>query len=136
LVVALGPALSSADTSDVVPDGVDSYRVMLVAKTGFASSGSLQKKAYAQANEFCAAKSLLMETISMDSKRSRPLGGFPEATLRFRCVNENTDASVRVGTEGQPANRYTQLEQLKRLLDSGAITQQEYDSEKTKILGR
>ena len=34
-----------------------------------------------------------------------------------------------------PADRYEGLERLKRLLDSGALTAEEYDREKAKILG-
>ena len=75
-----------------------------------------------------------METISMDSKRSRPLGGFPEATLRFKCVS--ADGSTASAVAAPTADKYTQLEQLKRLLDSGALTQEEFDREKAKVLGQ
>ena len=67
-------------------DGPAAYRIMVVGDTGFSSSGSLQMKVYKQATEFCAEKKLVMETIAAESKQARPLGGWPEATLRFRCV--------------------------------------------------
>ncbi len=86
LAVALLPLLASAGSPDVVPDGTDAYRVVLVGKTGFVSSGKLLKKAYAEATEFCAARSQVVETVATDTKQARPLGGFPEANLRFRCV--------------------------------------------------
>lgn len=70
----------------VIPDGPDAYRIMAVGSTGFTSSGSMQTKVYSQAAAHCAAMGLTMETISMDSKQARPMGGYPEATLRFKCV--------------------------------------------------
>jgi hypothetical protein len=39
-------------------------------------------------------------------------------------------------TAQAPANRYEQLDKLKKLLDDGAITQEEFDAEKRKLLGR
>jgi hypothetical protein len=40
---------------------------------------------------------------------------------------------VKPKTKG---NNYQQLEQLKSLLDSGAITQEEYNKEKEKLLNK
>jgi hypothetical protein len=70
----------------VVPDGPDAYRIMAVGSTGFTSAGSMHMKIYRQATDFCSAKGLVVETIATESQQARPLGGFPEATLRFRCV--------------------------------------------------
>lgn len=70
----------------VIADGPDAYRIMAVGSTGFTSSGSMQAKVYEQATAYCAGKGLTMETINMDSKQARPMGGYPEATLRFKCV--------------------------------------------------
>ena len=91
LTVALAPFLALASTPDVVPDGSDAYRIMLVGNTGFISSGKLVKRAYAQATEFCATRSLIVETVALDSTQTRPFGGFPEARLRFRCVKRDSD---------------------------------------------
>ena len=131
------PLSAIAGSSGVMPDGQDTYRVMHTGKTGFVSSGSLQRKAYEEANGFCAQKSLIMETSSMESQRARPFGGFPEATLRFKCVAQNdnpVDKQTAAEEVGAP-DKYAKLEQLKRLLDLGALTQEEFDKEKAKILG-
>jgi hypothetical protein len=109
---------------------------MRTGKTGFVSSSSLQKKAYEEAAAFCSEKALVMETISMDAQASRPFGGFPEATLRFRCVSHGSASSQTVATPAASTDdKFAQLERLKRLLDSGALTQSEFDREKTKLLG-
>lgn len=134
LVVALllAPTAHAGNTG-VVPDGPDSYLIMRTGKTGFVSSSSLQKKAYEEASVFCKQKSLVMQTISMESQRARPFGGFPEATLRFRCVA--SASSVGGNSAVSPEEKYSHLERLKRLLDTGALTQEEFEKEKGKILG-
>ncbi len=131
-LVLLCPAAFAGNTG-VIPDGPDSYLIMRTGKTGFVSSSSLQKKAYEEASEFCQAKSLVMQTISMESQRARPFGGFPEATLRFRCIGQGSAASAPASNS---TDKYTQLEHLNELLDSGALTQDEFNREKAKILGQ
>ncbi len=44
--------------------------------------------------------------------------------------------STKLGTTKVKGNNYQQLEQLKSLLDSGAITQEEYNKEKEKLLNK
>ena len=138
LTLTLIPLVAVAANTGVVPDGPDSYLILRTGKTGFVSSGSLQNKAYEEAAEFCAEKSLVMETISVDSKRSRPFGGFPEATLRFRCVKQGAPASTSGSSSAVAGSddKYSQLERLKRLLDSGALTQEEFNAEKAKLLSQ
>jgi hypothetical protein len=137
MAAVLIPLSAIAGSSGVMPDGPDAYRVMHTGRTGFVSSGSLQRKAYEEASGFCAQKSLIMETISIESQRARPFGGFPEATLRFKCVARDdnpVDQKTDAEEVGAP-DKYAKIEQLKRLLDSGALTQEEFDKEKAKILG-
>lgn len=118
LTLALLCPAAFAGNTGVISDGPDSYLIMRTGKTGFVSSSSLQKKAYEEATEFCQAKSLVMQTISMESQRARPFGGFPEATLRFRCVSQ-TGTTPQAAPTPSSADKYTQLERLKSLLDSG-----------------
>jgi hypothetical protein len=137
LLVALISGGAVAGNTGVIPDGPDSFLIMRTGKTGFVSSSSLQKKTYEEATDFCEEKSLIMQSISMDAKAARPLGGFPEATLRFRCVSPGVpDTGSAAGSGEGTVDKYSQLEQLKRLLDSGALTQEEFDREKAKVLGQ
>jgi len=73
-------------SSGIILDGKDSYRVVHTGDTGFTNSNTLQKKAYDEAAIFCAEKGKVVETVNMESKQSRPLGGWPEASLLFKCV--------------------------------------------------
>lgn len=137
LALMMAPCVAVAANTGVVADGPDSYLILRTGKTGFVSSGSLQNKVYVEASEFCSGKGLVMETISVDSKRARPFGGFPEATLRFRCVASVASDPVRTPEPAKPdSSKYDQIEQLKRLLDSGALTQAEFDAEKAEVLGK
>ncbi|WP_395684528.1 SHOCT domain-containing protein [Dokdonella sp.] len=136
IVVGLFPLAVFAGNTGVIPDGPDAYIIMRTGKTGFVSSSSLQKKAYEEASDFCTEKSQVMETISMDSKAARPFGGFPEATLRFRCVSKGSPQPQVADAQLSTDDKLAQLERLKRLLDSGALTQQEFDREKAKLLGQ
>ncbi len=45
-------------------------------------------------------------------------------------------SSAKHNAEQPQPDRYDQLEKIKRLLDSGAISQDEFNAEKTKILSR
>jgi hypothetical protein len=81
--------IGCVSNSGIMQDGKDGYRIMAVGDTGFSSSGSMQMDMYEQATQHCAAKGLVMETNAVDSKQARPYGGWPEATLRFRCVKRN-----------------------------------------------
>lgn len=124
-----------AGSTGVLADGPDSYLIMRTGKTGFVSSSSLQKKAYEDAAAYCQARALVMQSVSMEAQASRPLGGFPEATLRFRCVPPRPSGAAGQQAASSAADRYSQLEQAKRLLDSGALTQAEFEKEKARILG-
>lgn len=75
-----------ATTPTVQPDGPDGYRLSARGKTGMVNSTKLQEENYRIATEHCAKQGKVVETIAADSKQARPLGGFPDASLRFRCV--------------------------------------------------
>lgn len=75
--------------SGVQPDGPDSYRIVSEAGTGFVSSGKVQNRNYKEAADFCARKGQVVQTVHTESKQSRPLGGFPEASLYFKCVDRS-----------------------------------------------
>jgi hypothetical protein len=87
LIISLNGCVTN---SGIMQDGQDGFRIIAVGDTGFSSSGSMQMDIYNQATEYCAKKGLVMETTAIDSKQARPYGGYPEASLRFRCVKRNT----------------------------------------------
>lgn len=60
------------------------------------------------------------------------LGNFPRVEIVFDCVDRPT--AVEPATGDDP--KYTKLVNLKKLLDSHVITQDEFDREKAKILNQ
>jgi hypothetical protein len=81
--------VACTSTSGVIPDGRDSYRIVHTGDTGFTNSNTLQKNAYGEASKFCRDKGKVVETKHLESKQARPMGGWPEATLIFRCITRN-----------------------------------------------
>ena len=88
LIIAL---VGCTKSTGVIPDGKDAYRITHTGDTGFTNSNTLQRETYSEASTFCAGKGKVAETIEMESKQSRPLGGWPEASLVFRCVDREVD---------------------------------------------
>ncbi len=60
------------------------------------------------------------------------LGNFPRVEIVFDCI----DRPMAVGPATGDDPKYTKLVNLKKLLDAGVITQDEFDREKAKILNQ
>ena len=65
---------------------------------------------------------------SADSSGSRPAGTSPSATASY------TSASPAASSSAADSDKTNELLQLKKLLDMGAISQEEFDAEKARIL--
>lgn len=85
-VAALTALVACTSSTGIVQDGPDAYRIASDGATGATKSTALQSRNYEAATAFCAEKGKVVETLSADTKRAAPLGGYPEANLRFRCV--------------------------------------------------
>jgi hypothetical protein len=109
------------------PDN-EAYRVFVQGATGFVSIGAVREDAEQRAKAFCDRKGRAVESLS-ETTATPPyvLGNFPRVEIVFGCVAVSTSA-----TSDDP--KYSKLINLKKLLDSGVITQSEFDSEKAKIL--
>jgi len=59
------------------------------------------------------------------------LGNFLRIEIVFDCIDKPAALTV-----APPADKYTKLAKLKQLLDSGAITQAEFESKKAKVLAQ
>jgi hypothetical protein len=86
LLTALVLMSGCATQSGVIPNGPDTYSILVSGGSGFVSSGSLAIRAYQQAANYCSAKGMVMEVIDDKQQRAGVLGKFPEAQLRFKCV--------------------------------------------------
>lgn len=110
--------------------GEESYRLFQQAATGFVSMQSVRSTVEERATAHCDRQGRTMR--GLEEKASKPpyiLGNFPKLELVFECVNRSA-----VVPSAAPGTKYERIETLKRLLDGGALTQQEFDREKAKVL--
>jgi hypothetical protein len=112
----------------------EAYRVFAQGATGFVSIRSVREDAEQHANAFCNRKGKGKAVESLSETTSTPpyiFGNYPRVEMVFDCVAVNGPA---VTTGDDP--KYIKLVNLKKLLDSGVITQAEFDSEKAKVLNQ
>ena len=112
-----------------IPDE-DAYRIFHQAATGFVSIQSIRGSAEKRASDFCKRQG--KEMFALRERTSSPphiLGNFPRIEIVFACI-ENKDTIETVTN----SDKYSQIERLKKLLDSGALTKEEYQIEKKKLL--
>ena len=154
-------ALSAKASSGVVPMGQDTYMVSAQSITGFASAGSVKADIYKEGAAYCVGLGKQFQPISDHGIDGVPGRSLASAEIQFRCLDKGDPelnrptmkpiANVRIETEvhekievqdkrTDPTARtddiYTSLKKLKELLDSGVITQQEFDDQKKKILSK
>lgn len=119
-----------ADLAKPTP-GEESYRAFYAGSTGFVSLASVRNTVEDIANKHCARQEKSVRLLQ--ERTSTPphvLGNFPRVEWVFECVTRpDGKASIL-----SPSDKLEQLERLKELLDSGALTQQEFDREKLKLL--
>jgi hypothetical protein len=112
--------------------GTTVYRAFYQGGTGFVSISSVRETVEEMATRHCARSGKAARPLK-ETASNPPyiLGNFPRIEWLFDCVEPVTGQAGAAST----SDRLGQLERLKKLLDSGALSQQEYDREKAKILG-
>jgi len=122
----------SVTISSTTP-GSEEYRVFHQGATGFVSVQSVRASAEQRATEFCDRRGKAMKPLrETTSKPPHILGNFPRVELIFGCV----DKPPSVGSPAGDDPKYTKLVNLKKLLDSGVLTPEEFEREKAKILSQ
>jgi Short C-terminal domain len=113
------------------PPGAELYRVYQQGATGFVSIQDVRQTAEKRAIEFCERQGKTMRVVS--EQLSNPpyiLGNFPRIEIVFACVDKpKTEQSPNFEDV-----QYERLTNLKKLLDEGVITKEEFEREKAKIL--
>jgi hypothetical protein len=133
---------SAGFAKDPTQIGGDKYMLAEQNFTIFGSSDRIVAKLMRQAIEFCHAKNgkeaILLQSDGAEavpgtinnSGQLRQAAQGATGTIYFQC-----GASEPAASASSSAAMYENLAKLKALLDSGAITQSEYDAEKKKLLG-
>ncbi len=79
--------LGCATHSGVIPDGKDSYIIILSGDGGYVSAGALKIDAYKEANAYCKKRNKQLETISENIIQAGLLSKSSEVDIRFRCIS-------------------------------------------------
>jgi hypothetical protein len=118
-------------TTGAPTPGNETYRVFIQGATGFVGIQSVRDDAEQRAKEFCGRKGKVMESLNETTAKPPYIWGtFPRVEIVFDCISTPAVASTVAGDDP----KYKKLVNLKKLLDGGIITQQEFDHEKAKIL--
>lgn len=105
--------------------GSEQYRIFQQGATGFVPVSALVEEVHRRASRYCEDSGKIMKPI--EERKSIPphiLGNFPRAELLFICDNKQPPED----------ELYIRISNLKKLLDSGAISKEEYEQQKAKIL--
>lgn len=127
-------AVYSGETSalDKPTAGELSYRIFQQGATGFVSISAVRADVEEQAARHCERAGKTMHSlVETASKPPYILGNFPRVELVFECVPK---ANTGPAAGAVSSSKYDKLASLKKLLDSGALTQAEFDREKAKVL--
>ncbi len=148
-IIAACSVLAGCSTGNVVKAGPDTYSVTS-SGTGFSTDG-VRAKVYKRADNYCTKQGLVMVEKSISTQAGAFGQHPPNADLQFRCLKAGDPEIARRaadvqgvmigelrdgGSKPSGSNKYTELKQLKELLDTGAVTPAEYDEQKAKLLAR
>jgi len=118
---------------DTATPGAEIYRLFEQGATGFVSLESLRDSVENLATKFCVRKGKIVRTVKeTTSKPPHILGNFPRLEWQFECVDSPKLAGTAVTSP--TVDKLTQLERLKKLMENGTLTVQEFTSEKAKVL--
>jgi len=147
-VTLIGCASASHDDAPkVVELGNDTYSITCEAKNAFhRDTEKLKADASAAAAGYCAAQGKQMKLVSLTSDLPMFSTGYAKAKIVFKALNAGDPgllASENTTAVAAPAERslttddlYNELLKLDDLRKKGILTDEEFQSEKKKVLNR
>lgn len=123
-------AVFQGEVTEVSTEGsnIDRYRVYAQGATGFVPQSAVRSNAEDRANRFCRQTNKNLKILQeRNSVPPHVLGNWPRSELVFVCTE-------KPGPSLADDPRYAKLQSLKHLVDSGVLTQSEFEIEKAKIL--
>lgn len=121
---------SSLAIADVVQVSDDTFVIRRSDKGGiFGNTAKMRDKVLQEAAEFAADKGKIAETVTL-SETGKGFMQFAKIEYTFRLV----DAESSEKADEKPIDLYVELKKLAELRDDGIITEEEFESEKKKLL--
>lgn len=108
--------------------GSEQYRIYEQGFSGFVPPSALREDIERQARLFCEDMDKSLKILTETNPPFR-MGCYPKAELIFVCLPKEKDPSPQ-------DILYLKLTNLKKLLDSGVITKDEFEQQKSKILNK
>ena len=109
----------------------DFYRIYQKAGTGFSSIEKIREHSEQRVREF--AQSQGKSFVILGSQNSNPpyiLGNYQRVEIVFALF----DKTEKISNTAPKRDKFSELEKLKKYLDNGTLTKEEYEKEKKKIL--
>ena len=130
----------SSQIIKVEKDNVEQYKIF--EQSLFEDTTDVAKRATSRASKFCSDLNGEMEIISEHTnKPPYIIDNYPGTEIIFICKGSDKERIVERKAENENSeklslrkDKYENLTTIKRLLDDGTLTQQEFDEEKRKIL--
>jgi hypothetical protein len=113
--------------------GIEEFRVFHQGATGFVSVTTVRESVEKRATDFCDRIGKGMKPFrETTSKPPHILGNFPRVELIFGCIDKASSVTSSTADDV----KYRKIANLKSLFDSGALTKEEFEREKAKILSQ
>ncbi len=154
-VIAVVVFLTGCASSGVVPMGQDTFMISKQSATGFSSAGAVKADIYREGSAYCASQGKEFQPVNDHGVDGVPGRAFASAEVQFRCLNKGDAelsrptmkpiANIRIENDirekkdihvQDSGDMYTELKKLKDLLDTGVITQTEFETQKKKIMDK
>lgn len=126
----IGGVWCSAESKMLNEDttGSEQYRVFKQADTGFHLTQSVVDEITEKATNYCERMNKSVKVLTELTAPGKP-GCFTSAELIFVCLPKTNTSNIE-----DPL--YVKLTNLKKLLDDGTISKDEFEQQKTKILNQ
>jgi hypothetical protein len=124
------------------------HKVVKQALTGYGDLSELRQYATRKAEDVCYKVGRYKKMLAVSERTSIPpyiWENYPRIELTFVCVDDHDPRAVSPATAPRSTSvtdqeispftdKYDRLFKIKELLDSGVLTQEEFENEKRKIL--
>jgi putative hemolysin len=134
----------SSETPVVVPMGDNTFSITRTATNGFQrNTDKLKAEVSEDAAKYCAAQGKQLKVVSFTSEKHWIGMGYAKAKIVFKALNpgesELTSAPAAIGAGEKPLSTDDLVYDLTKLDDlrkKGILTDEEFQSEKKKVLNR